>query len=122
MSLKAIFSGDWSALKKTCTDAVNGVKAAGSKMESAFSGLKGVAAGALAFAGIGLGTAELKKLIAEADNLGKTSRNIGITTDQLQGLRYAAESVNFPVEQIEPAFAKLKKLIGDAENLSLIHI
>lgn len=116
MSLKAIFSGDWSALKKTCTDAVNGVKAAGSKMESAFSGLKGVAAGALAFAGIGLGTAELKKLIAEADNLGKTSRNIGITTDQLQGLRYAAESVNFPVEQIEPAFAKLKKLIGDAEN------
>lgn len=116
MSLKAIFSGDWSALKKTCTDAVNGVKAAGSKMESAFSGLKGVAAGALAFAGIGFGTAELKKLIAEADNLGKTSRNIGITTDQLQGLRYAAESVNFPVEQIEPAFAKLKKLIGDAEN------
>ena len=56
----------------------------------------------------------LKSCITTLDNLGKASRNIGISASELQELEYAARSANMEMTKIPMAFSKIKQISGKA--------
>lgn len=82
--------------------------------KSAAGKIKGFFAGAMAVLGVSAGASAIKDLAVRLDNIGKSSRNIGVTAEEFQKLTYAAESVNFPAEQLNMVFTKVRQTVGDA--------
>ena len=85
-----------------------------SAAKSAAGKIKGFFAAAFAVAGVSVGTAAIQKMITQIDAMGKQSRNLGLSAEEFQRLTYAAESVNFPVEQLNMVFTKTRQVVGDA--------
>ena len=86
---------------------ISGAKTAAGKIKSIF-------AGAMAVLGVSAGVGYIQNLAKNLDQIGKNSRNFGVSAEELQKLTYAAESVNFPVEQLGMIFTKVKQTVGDA--------
>lgn len=112
----SVFSRILSAGKSAATGIETRFQAMRTRISGIFSGISGVVTGALAFAGFSLGIGAIRGVITEMDNLGKTARNLSISAEELQKFQHAANSVNFPIQQIEPALNKMRKLIGDAAD------
>lgn len=108
-SLKVVFEA-------SASKAIAAFESFKNKTKSIFSGISGIVTGALAFAGVSLGVGALKSTIDALDNLGKASRNLGVSAEELQKYQHAARSVNLPVEQLQPSFDKMRKMVGDAAN------
>ena len=85
-----------------------------SAAKSAAAKIKGFLVGAMATLGVSVGVGAIKDLATRLDSIGKTSRNLGVSAEELQKLTYAAESVNFPVEQLNMVFTKVRQTVGDA--------
>ena len=127
--LKVIFDAEISkvkaaiaALKKDTSDLKKEInKPARGNFSSLVSGaksaagkIKGFFVGAMAVLGVSAGAPAIKDLAVRLDNIGKSSRNIGVTAEEFQKLTYAAESVNFPSEQLNMIFTKVRQTVGDA--------
>lgn len=127
--LKVIFDAEISkvkaaiaALKKDTSDLKKEInKPARGNFSSLVSGaksaagkIKGFFVGAMAVLGVSAGASAIKDLVSKLDNIGKSSRNIGVTAEEFQKLTYAAESVNFPAEQLNMVFTKVRQTVGDA--------
>lgn len=54
------------------------------------------------------------ELLREADNIGKVADKIGLTTDELQELRFAAELANVPVAQLDMGMQRFSRRLGEA--------
>lgn len=115
-SLKVKFEAVTSGLSRAFTQVEARASAMKRKLQQTFSGLGGLITGALSFAGFSFGAGQLKTIVNDLDNLGKAARNLGVSGEELQKFQYAAKSVNFPVEQIQPSFDRMRKMIGDAAD------
>ena len=62
------------------------------------------------------GFSYLQGMSVELDAIGKASRNLDITAEQLQGLRYAAKSANFDAGKLESVFGRIQNVIGGAKS------
>jgi len=51
-----------------------------------------------------------------ADSLGKTATMLGVTTDQLQAWRFAAQQSGVEVEQFDKALTYFNRIIGDTKD------
>jgi hypothetical protein len=54
-------------------------------------------------------TVKMKNIIESADQMGKMAQSLGMTTEQLSKLKYAAELSGISVEELRTAFARLNK-------------
>ena len=68
-----------------------------------------------AFAAVGIGYA-VKKNLDYIDNLAKTARSIGITTDQLQSLRLAANLNGVELGRLDKALKDYMRRLGGAQQ------
>jgi uncharacterized protein YukE len=68
-----------------------------------------------AFAGIAAG---VRSTIKDMDNLAKTSRQIGVTVEELSQLRFAAELAGITFEQLSNGLGKFAKSMSDAVRTS----
>ena len=59
---------------------------------------------------------EVSALINHLDEIGKRSRGLGITAEQMQQLEYAARSANVPVEQMVAAIPRMMDMVVEAGN------
>jgi hypothetical protein len=73
--------------------------------------LKLGAAGAALGAGLAVAT---KKALEFADNIAKTADKVGLSTDALQKYRYAADLAGVSNNELDKAFDKLNKSIGES--------
>lgn len=91
-----------------------GLKSASSSVAKFANGLKG----ALAIAGIAsVGAAlasSLKGAVDQADKLSKSSQKIGIPTEQLSALKYAADLSDVSMESLEKSVSKLSRTMTEA--------
>ncbi len=102
----------------------NSMKKAGATVTDSFgSKMKSGAAmlmGALGVGGVLGAIMKVKEymagLITSSDSIADSSRGIGITTEQLQGLRGAARLAGFEVDAIPAAFSRMKDTAGAALN------
>ncbi len=58
-------------------------------------------------------SAAVQRSAVDLDNLGKAARRVGLTTDQLQVLRITAESAGLETQQLDTAFQRFARRIGD---------
>lgn len=75
------------------------------------AGMAKIAAAGMA---VGKSVSYFQNMTRELDGIGKSSRNLDITAEQLQGLRYAAKSANFDAGKLESVFARMQNVIGGA--------
>ena len=75
---------------------------------------KGAFAAAAAVAAIGVGlVVAIKKAVNFADAIGKTADKVGITTGELQKLRFAFDIGGMAVEHTDKALTVFSRNIGD---------
>lgn len=74
----------------------------------------GAAAGAAIVAGLGLVAAATKMAIDDMDNLSKTAQKVGLPTEEVSALAYAAGLSDVSVEQLSSGLVKLTKNMSDA--------
>lgn len=97
------------------------VKSVKKQMADSFSGLakeiKFAAGATTAVAGgIAAATAAASAFASKGDEVAKTARMLGMSTDALQELRYAADMSGVSSEQLDTAFKKLNKNMGDLKS------
>lgn len=71
----------------------------------------GVSIGALS---LGALVGQVRSLVEAVGGLGELSQQLGVTTDTLQALQYAAVDAGVGAEQLETGLARLTRTIGDA--------
>lgn len=57
-----------------------------------------------------------KRMLDVADSTAKTADKLGMTTDSLQELRFAASQAGVPTQKLEASLAQFTKRIGEAAN------
>lgn len=101
-------------------------------MQTAGRVTHGLAVGAAALAGLGVGVAALKSLVEESSRLAKNADKVGLLTDEFQRLQYgfglagveaanfttAMEQFNKRLTEAQTGTGNLKKIL-DANNVSL---
>ncbi|MFA5172720.1 MAG: hypothetical protein WC426_14250, partial [Sulfuriferula sp.] len=92
----------------------NKVTALGSNLEKAGSGLKELAGIAGFAVGIDAAVEGFKALVEQADQMGKSSRRMGIDVQAYQELGYMAGQAGASIDDLAGSFTKMKKCIGDA--------
>jgi len=78
-----------------------------------------VAAAAMATAmvvAVGAITIQLRKMIDQADEIGKTAQKVGVTTTALQELQYAAELSGVSSEELTASLAKLARQAAEGNK------
>ncbi len=81
------------------------------RLKTSIGGMKGAVAGLIGTAGIGALTNDL---LDTADALGKTSARLGVTTGDLQSLRFAAEQSGLKVETFDMALQRFTRRTAEA--------
>src|SRR6056297_806952 len=71
---------------------------------------------ALGAVSLGVVVREFNKLTAEADNLGKVSRTVSLTVEELQELRFAAEQAGVESNTLDLAMQRFARRVGEAAN------
>jgi hypothetical protein len=74
----------------------------------------GVAFGAAMVAGATAAGYAIKQVIDQADQLNEISKKVGIPTDVLSGLQYAAKLAGVTTEELQNGLVKLSKFQADA--------
>ncbi len=83
------------------------------RLKTSIGGMKGAVAGLIGTAGIGALT---NNLLDTADALGKTSARLGVTTGDLQSLRFAAEQSGLKVETFDMALQRFTRRTAEAAS------
>lgn len=90
-----------------------GLSKARSAVKNFASGMGGAITGALSVAGL---VAFGKAAIDSADQVADGSKRIGVSAEQYQKLRYAAEQSGAGIEAIEAGFKKMSSTVTDANS------
>lgn len=92
-------------------------------LNKSVAGIQGVLKGAqtvLGTFGIALGTVAIaqfaKDAVTTAGNLGELAQQLGVTTDLLQSLQFAAAQNSVSTEQLEAGLAKFTRTVGEAAD------
>jgi hypothetical protein len=102
-----------SGLQSGLNSAKNAVSKFGAGIKSAISGVGGTIAGLV---GVGSLIAFGKAAIDSADQVADGSKRIGVSAEQYQKLRYAAEQSGAGIESIEAGFKKMSSTVTDANS------
>jgi len=81
--------------------------------KSKFAGFAGSLAAGLGFRAL---IGSIKSTLKSIDTLAKVSDSIGIATEKLVGLRFAAEQTGLDVEGLDKALIKMVRSVGEAER------
>jgi len=108
--------GDVSQLEKELNRGEKSVRGFGDKIRKGFGAIRPALLGAVAAVTAAAGTLTLmgKNALQMADDLGKAADRIGITTEGLQRLRYAADLAGVGNAQFDKALSQLIKRMGEA--------
>ncbi|MBI4030841.1 MAG: hypothetical protein HY370_04135 [Proteobacteria bacterium] len=101
-------------IEKGGKSASSGLESLTGRAKSLSGSIKLMAASALSAASIGGLALLTKRAIDSADAIAKTADNIGISTDALQELRYAADLSGVSQERFDKALQKFTIRIGEA--------
>ena len=85
----------------------------GESAKRAFSGLKGIIAGAIGGLTVAGALHEITEFAEKGDEISRTSRALGISAEALQKLRYAAKMADVPAEALTTAFRKMNVNLGE---------
>lgn len=116
----AQFKKDLSTAKRTMKTAsagmskdIGGLK---NQIGNALGTMKGLAAGALAVAGVGGLGALITSSVNAADTIGKVSKKIGLTTDELQEFRFAAAQASVKQETLDMGMQRFSRRVAEAQK------
>jgi len=85
-----------------------------SRTSSQFAVLSKVAARLLPALGAAAVVAQVRRVVASLDDIGKTADKIGLTTDALQELRTVAESAGVAQSALDTSLERFSKRLGEA--------
>jgi len=109
---------NWASAKRGMNNVLKHSRSVGAGIKGAFSKVGSVLGSGMGMLGVGLGAtaavAGVKKLIDGLDDIGKTSANLGVSTDYFQKMQFAADRTGTELGSVTTAFTKLKKLAGQA--------
>ena len=125
--IRAELSLEIAQFKKDLSTAKRSMKTASGQMSKDIGGLKnqiglalgtmkGLAAGALAAAGIGGLGAMVVSSVNAADAIGKVAKKIGLTTDELQEYRFAAAQASVKQETLDMAMQRFSRRVAEAQK------
>ena len=103
-ALRVVIGADTAALDKGLQESQARLQQFGNSMKLAGAVIAGALAAAIG--GIAVG---IKKTISEADNMGNVAAKIGMTTESLSALKYAAEFSDVSFETLTTSMGKLNK-------------
>lgn len=88
-----------------------------SKAQSAISGFaKGAAASLAGALSAGAFVAAGRAALNYADNIGKVAQKVGMTTEELSGLNYAAKLSDVTIEQLQGSLGIMARKMGDSAD------
>lgn len=107
-----------SGIEVNITGNSSGLDRALGKAESSLTRFaKGAAAGIAGALSAGVFVAAGKAALNYADNIGKVAQKVGMTTEELSGLNYAAKLSDLSIEQLQSSLGIMARKMGDsAEN------
>lgn len=111
-ALRVVLSADSAAFSQGLKGAEGRLTQFGNKINASMKEL--AAFGALATAAAAAVAAGLKHAAEEADALGKSAQKVGMATDELSKLKYAAEQSGVSFEGLNTALVRLSKSMSDA--------
>ena len=125
--IRAELSLEIAQFKKDLNTAKRSMKTASAGMSKDIGGLKkqiggaigtmkGLAAGALAAAGIGGMGALVISSVNAADSIGKVSKKIGLTTDELQEYRFAAAQASVKQTTLDMGMQRFSRRVAEAQK------
>lgn len=79
-------------------------------------GIKRAISAAFAFAGVGIGVGQIKNLVNELDRLGKSADKLGLTTRELQELRFAGEQTGVAANTMDMALQRFTRRLSEARQ------
>ena len=108
----AKFGGDNKDFKKTIRDNERQLGRMGKKLDSNKS--KIIAFGKAAI--VAFAVRQVKGFVDELDEIGKSAGKVGVTTDEIQKLRFAAEQTGGSASELDKALERLNNSIGEARQ------
>src|SRR5690606_24471260 len=88
------------------------------KIDSSFAGIAASARNFLGIFGVGLGVGGLAMMARDAldaaGGLGEMAEQLGITTDMLQVMQFAASQAGVKAQELEAGFMKFASVVGEA--------
>jgi hypothetical protein len=104
-----------SGIEVNITGNSSGLDRALGKAESSLSRFaKGAAAGIAGALSAGVFVAAGKAALNYADNIGKVAQKVGMTTEELSGLNYAAKLSDLSIEQLQSSLGIMARKMGDS--------
>lgn len=104
-------------IKKVQTD-MGKMRKSAQSLESGFKGVSRTLKGAFAGLGVSLGIAgivnQINNITTSLDKLGDTASKVGLTTDELQELRFAAEQSGVATQTLDMAIQRFSRRLGEA--------
>lgn len=58
----------------------------------------------------------VRRAVEELDNIGKQADKLGLTTDELQELRFAAVATSIPIQALDVGFQRFSRRVGEAQK------
>ena len=111
-ALRVSLSADTAAFAKGMTAAERKAKQSASVIQKSFTGIKTAAAGMLVGLNLAAFTAITARALDYASSLGEVSQQLGVTTKDLQTLRYAASQMGVSQEELDKSLGKLTVTLG----------
>lgn len=108
----AILSANSAAFEAGFAKATKAAEESSRAISSAAKVISGAVVGALAFAGLSGGVEKLRQTADEIDRTAKTADRLGVTTEALIGLRYAADLAGLGAEGFDSALSTMTKNVG----------
>lgn len=121
--MKIVIGGSWDGAKRAMDAASKYAKTMSDKISASYKNIKSnnlmsMLGANINSLGIGLtaggALASLGILVNKLDNIGKAADNLGVTTDEIQRMEFAAARTNTNIEQVRAGFAKIIKMTADA--------
>lgn len=104
-------------IKKVQTD-MGKMRKSAQSLESGFNGMSRTIKGAFAGLGVGIGISGIVRsfdaLTDSLDKIGDVAEKIGVTTDQLQELRYVAGQFGSNAEELDKSLGQFVRRLGEA--------
>lgn len=118
--------GTWDGAKRAFDQVASYARQTGARINRSFSSIQSAVGRGFRALGSALGpfgvalsagaiVAGARSIINSIDEIGKQSRNLGVSAEYFQKLKYAAERTNTPLENITTAISRIRRAAGDAK-------
>ena len=118
--------GTWDGAKRAFDQVASYARQTGTRINRSFSSIQSAVGRGFRALGSALGpfgvalsagaiVAGARSIINSIDEIGKQSRNLGVSAEYFQKLKYAAERTNTPIENITTAISRIRRAAGNAK-------